>query len=151
MTYKWIHPPLKLVEEYDETLPFDLQITQDDLNQASVHLRNGDIVGEDRKMYELSAFEEEEDVEEVIGFFLAGDTDLTNPRAADVFVAMRDYSVYAPIGQHAQGEPQHSDYLISIEDYEAISRGIYTPAVYTCEVVRTWDPHKSLRPETENV
>ncbi len=79
---------------------------------------------------------------------------MQRPRPADIFVASlgpgREYpSVYYPEGQHAGGHANTGDYLISIEDYETISRGIYTPATYTCEVVRTWDPHKTLRPRKE--
>lgn len=174
--YKWIHPPLLIVEDIDETLPTELQITQDDLNQTEVPIYSFDVPEEDRKMYadelfddmegDAEALEEGEDVEPVeyvVGFFLSGDasgysTDgrntLTDPQPQDIFVYSTGYereapSVYAPIGQHSDGSHHPGDYLISIEDYLAISAGIYTPAVYTCQVVRDWDPHKMLRPKKE--
>lgn len=163
--HKWIHPPLKLVEEINPSDPHE--ISQDDLNQSEVNLYSFDIPEEDRRFYaddlfkdmegDREAHEEGEDLEPVdtiVGFFLAGDADLSDPGSADIFVHSlgpeREYpSVYAPVGQHADGWPQPGDYLISIEDYLAISKGLYTPAVYTCEVVRDWDPHKSLRPNKE--
>lgn len=165
--YKWIHPPLLIVEDIDETLPTELQITQDDLNQTEVPIYSFDVPEEDRKMYadelfddmegDAEALEEGEDVEPVeyvVGFFLSGDADLNHPGPGDIFVYSTGYereapSVYLPYGQHSDGSHHPGDYLISIEDYRAISAGIYTPTVYTCQVVRDWDPHKMLRPKKE--
>lgn len=143
MTYQWIHPPIKLVDGVGRPGPG--LCVQDDLNQASVLLQSEHVPDEDHRMYALEAYKPGEDIEEVHGFFLSRDADLSDPQPADVFVSMKDNSVYLPIGQHSSGSHHPGDWLISIEDYEAISRGLYTPAVYTCAAVRDWDPHKQIR------
>lgn len=154
----WIYPPIKLVTEYDPSLPRERQCVQDDLNQASVTLFSFHIPEEDRRMYGFDFSEEAlardqvaaeegdevEEVEQVYGFFISRDANLSDPQPADVFVSMQG-GVYLPIGQHSQGSHHPGDWLISVEDYQRISAGIYTPAVYTCASVREWDPHKQIR------
>lgn len=165
MSYKWIHPPIKLVDSVGRPGPG--LCVQDDLNQAAVTLFTFHIPEEDRRMYGFDFSEEAlardqaaaeegdevEEVEQIYGFFIGGDTSgysdtkrdpIADPLPNDVFVSMKG-GVYLPIGQHSQGSHHPGDWLISIEDYEAISRGIYTPAVYTCDTVREWDPHKQIR------
>lgn len=154
MSYKWIHPPIKFTGfDSDDALKPEEQCVQDDINQAAVGLGIQDIPEEDHKMYDLNAFEEDEVVETIYGFFLSGDASsyggggrntLDDPLPQDVYVAVSD-GVYLPIGQHSNGTYNPGDYLISIEDYEAISSRIYTPATYTCAPVRQWDPHKQIR------
>lgn len=175
MTYRWIHPPLKYVKEYEEGIPQELQIVDDDIGQNSLCIKAFDVPKKDRQMFSLhgepeSYFEEEkrksdegEETEDLMthyGFWVSGDTStysqeprdpLKEPGANDVFVSMYDdfngSGVYLPVGQHSSGSHHYGDYLISIEDYEAISEGIYTPATYTCDVVREWDLSKMLRPK----
>ena len=158
MSYQWRFPPIKFVG-FEDSHGNPEVVNQDDLNQAEVMLRAEDIPEESRKMYDDEFFTEgvlgledgdQPDVETIGGFFIAADADLSDPCASEVFVystgpEREAPGVYLPVGQHADGSYHPGDYLISIEDYLAISAGIYTPEVYICDVVREWDPYKQIR------
>ena len=157
MAYKWKYPPIKFIG-LEDSQGGSAVCNQDDLNQAEVMLRASDIPEESRRMYDDEFFTDgvlaledgdQPDVEIVQGFFIAADADLSDPSPAEVFVystgpEREAPGVYLPIGQHADGSYHPGDYLISIEDYLAISAGIYTPEVYVCSMVREWDPYKQI-------
>lgn len=144
--YDWKKPPIQLTEMLFDSLQangYFPEIVEDE----SGHTVAVSSLGSE-EIDEYLAKEESGDREftPMYGCFIHED-DIADPTPAAIVILMGGHSCYSPDGQHSEYSYDWAlsgnMYMISYEDYKAISGNLYTPKGYR-DAIAAQDPYEPL-------